>query len=299
MCIAFFSRFMRTECINHQYAFDKPMPVTRLMDHVSNSKTRSPGFVHSTMLLLVECQVPTQRYGRRPFGVGFLMAGFDVRTFNVLALSLTSPFLGERHSSVPTVSFGELLLVQIDGYRRSFSIGSNLSREELGQVRWFQSRWIDQTLHESFERHASQRGRTDRQSKLVWRSAANEESNQTLELCGRRGGQRHTLRYPRRCTYWYIHNSNRRWWACTARRSRRYFGKDDWSDPLGCSHILFVRSRWPVKKIFQRVRAVILASSLQRKPWNPRDIRREPDIFLFFSHWFNRYLLNRNLVLSF
>lgn len=32
------SRFMRTECINHQYAFDKPMPVTRLMDHVSNSK---------------------------------------------------------------------------------------------------------------------------------------------------------------------------------------------------------------------------------------------------------------------
>ena len=31
------SRFMRTECVNHQYGFDKPMPVTRLMDHVSNS----------------------------------------------------------------------------------------------------------------------------------------------------------------------------------------------------------------------------------------------------------------------
>lgn len=29
---------MRTECINHQYGFDKPMPVTRLMDHVSNSR---------------------------------------------------------------------------------------------------------------------------------------------------------------------------------------------------------------------------------------------------------------------
>jgi len=33
----FFSRFMRTECINHQYGFDKPMPVTKLMDNVSNS----------------------------------------------------------------------------------------------------------------------------------------------------------------------------------------------------------------------------------------------------------------------
>ena len=35
------SRFMRTECINHQYAFDKPMPVTRLMDNVSNSTKNS------------------------------------------------------------------------------------------------------------------------------------------------------------------------------------------------------------------------------------------------------------------
>ena len=33
------SRFMRTECINYQYGFDKPMPVTRLMDQVSNSKS--------------------------------------------------------------------------------------------------------------------------------------------------------------------------------------------------------------------------------------------------------------------
>ena len=28
--------------------------------------------------IISECQVPTQRYGRRPFGVGFLMAGYDV-----------------------------------------------------------------------------------------------------------------------------------------------------------------------------------------------------------------------------
>ena len=70
---------MRTECINHQYGFDKPMPVTRLMDHVSNSMQIN--FTIKLIIILsinLECQVPTQRYGRRPFGVGFLMAGFDV-----------------------------------------------------------------------------------------------------------------------------------------------------------------------------------------------------------------------------
>jgi 20S proteasome subunit alpha 6 len=70
---------MRTECINHQYGFDKPMPVTRLMDHVSNSM-KETSFCSLKVILSIdlECQVPTQRYGRRPFGVGFLMAGFDV-----------------------------------------------------------------------------------------------------------------------------------------------------------------------------------------------------------------------------
>ncbi|CAF3669928.1 unnamed protein product [Rotaria sordida] len=70
-------RFMRTECINHQYSFDKPMPVIRLMDHVSNSKAKKTLHFYLSFQLILECQVPTQRYGRRPFGVGFLMAGYD------------------------------------------------------------------------------------------------------------------------------------------------------------------------------------------------------------------------------
>ena len=32
---------------------------------------------------MLECQIPTQRYGRRPFGVGFLMAGYDVSLFEL------------------------------------------------------------------------------------------------------------------------------------------------------------------------------------------------------------------------
>ena len=55
------SRFMRNECLNHRYAYDEPMPVARLVSLIGN-----------------KTQIPTQRYGRRPFGVGLLVAGYDV-----------------------------------------------------------------------------------------------------------------------------------------------------------------------------------------------------------------------------
>jgi len=54
------SRFMRMECLNERYAYDRCMPVTRLVNKVGSKS-----------------QIPTQRYGRRPFGVGLLVAGFD------------------------------------------------------------------------------------------------------------------------------------------------------------------------------------------------------------------------------
>lgn len=54
------SKFMRTECYNHRYAYGSPMPTARLVTLVGNKS-----------------QVPTQRYGRRPFGVGLLVAGYD------------------------------------------------------------------------------------------------------------------------------------------------------------------------------------------------------------------------------
>ena len=54
------SKFLRTECLNSRYAFDSPMPVSRLVTMIGNKS-----------------QIPTQRYGRRPFGVGLLVAGYD------------------------------------------------------------------------------------------------------------------------------------------------------------------------------------------------------------------------------
>lgn len=55
-----FTRYMRNECLNSKYAFSSPMPVSRLVTQCG-----------------AKSQIPIQRYGRRPFGVGLLVAGFD------------------------------------------------------------------------------------------------------------------------------------------------------------------------------------------------------------------------------
>lgn len=54
------SRYMRNECLNNKYAYNSPMPVSRLVGQIGSKS-----------------QIPTQRYGRRPFGVGLLVAGYD------------------------------------------------------------------------------------------------------------------------------------------------------------------------------------------------------------------------------
>ncbi|BHF58655.1 Proteasome subunit alpha 1 [Sparganum proliferum] len=55
-------RSMRRECADNKWAYDEPLPVSRLLSKIS-----------------LKMQVPTQRYGRRPFGVGMLVTGFDAQ----------------------------------------------------------------------------------------------------------------------------------------------------------------------------------------------------------------------------
>lgn len=55
------SRYMRTECLNYRYSHDAPMPVGRLISMIGN-----------------KMQICTQRYDKRPLGVGLLVAGYDV-----------------------------------------------------------------------------------------------------------------------------------------------------------------------------------------------------------------------------
>lgn len=52
--------FMRTECLHSEYVYERPLPVSRLVSIVGN-----------------KTQIPTQRYGKRPVGVGILVAGYD------------------------------------------------------------------------------------------------------------------------------------------------------------------------------------------------------------------------------
>lgn len=54
------SKFMRNECLNSRYVYEAPLPIARLVAAVGD-----------------KTQVCTQRSGRRPYGVGLLVAGYD------------------------------------------------------------------------------------------------------------------------------------------------------------------------------------------------------------------------------
>jgi 20S proteasome alpha/beta subunit len=73
---------MRSECLNHRWAFDTPLPVSRLAAAVGDSLLLLLGGHTMLRSLLVGCtaemQYCTIEYGRRPFGVGFIANGYDV-----------------------------------------------------------------------------------------------------------------------------------------------------------------------------------------------------------------------------
>lgn len=54
------SRYMRTECLNYKYSHDTQLPINRLISQLGN-----------------KMQVCTQRYDRRPYGVGLIVGGYD------------------------------------------------------------------------------------------------------------------------------------------------------------------------------------------------------------------------------
>lgn len=54
------SKFMRTESLNHKFVYDEPIQTVRLVTTVADKS-----------------QVHTQKYGRRPYGVGLLVIGYD------------------------------------------------------------------------------------------------------------------------------------------------------------------------------------------------------------------------------
>ena len=56
----FLTKFMRTECLNHRYVFGGPLQTQRLVQTIADKS-----------------QHHTQQYGKRPYGVGLLVVGYD------------------------------------------------------------------------------------------------------------------------------------------------------------------------------------------------------------------------------
>ena len=56
----YLTKFMRTECLNHRYVYNGPLQTQRLVEQIADKS-----------------QHHTQRYGKRPYGVGLLVAGYD------------------------------------------------------------------------------------------------------------------------------------------------------------------------------------------------------------------------------
>lgn len=54
------SRYLRSECLTYKYSYDSAFPISRLISNLGN-----------------KMQISTQRYDRRPYGVGLLVAGWD------------------------------------------------------------------------------------------------------------------------------------------------------------------------------------------------------------------------------
>jgi len=86
------SKYMRTECLNHKFVYETPMQTGRLVTQVADKS-----------------QVHTQRYGRRPYGVGLLVIGHDETGAHLFETSPSGNFydykamaIGARSQSAKT-----------------------------------------------------------------------------------------------------------------------------------------------------------------------------------------------------
>ena len=71
---------MRQQAMSSKMIFNRPIPVNRLVSSIADSKTPLLELVIHFFFIdhaIKEAQVNTQEYGRRPYGVGFLVIGQD------------------------------------------------------------------------------------------------------------------------------------------------------------------------------------------------------------------------------
>lgn len=149
---------MRQECLDSRFVFDRPLPASRLVSLIGSSiltivnlnfcseknvvlffmyrylsgyigpfslceysmKSNNCEWQQWTLTEPSETQIPTQRYGRRPYGVGLLIAGFDVSlltqtsSFILLIYSIFSPWKNKGRNSNLTIALVVLSCVYQD-----------------------------------------------------------------------------------------------------------------------------------------------------------------------------------------
>jgi len=81
------SKYMQSMALGSRMNMNRAIPVQRLVADISDSTFYE--LIFDMYFLLVEAQVNTHQFGGRPFGVGLLIAGFDVHhSFHINGLSL-------------------------------------------------------------------------------------------------------------------------------------------------------------------------------------------------------------------
>lgn len=77
------SRYLRSECLNYKHSYDFTYPVTRLITNLGN-----------------KMQTTTQRYDRRPYGVGLLVAGYDEKGPHIYQVTPSATFYNCKANSI-------------------------------------------------------------------------------------------------------------------------------------------------------------------------------------------------------
>jgi 20S proteasome subunit alpha 6 len=103
------SKFMRTESLNYKFVYDEPIQVGRLVTTVADKS-----------------QVHTQRYGRRPYGVGLLVIGYDKTGSHLYETSPSGNFYDYKAMAIGARSQPAKTYLE-----KHFSTFENLSLEEL------------------------------------------------------------------------------------------------------------------------------------------------------------------------
>ncbi|XP_066922588.1 proteasome subunit alpha type-1-like [Clytia hemisphaerica] len=113
------SNFMQDECLNSRYVYEEALPVSRLVTATAE-----------------KMQKPTKVYGRRPFGVGILVAGYDSQGSHIYQLCPSANYfdcksmaIGARSQSARTYLERNLDKFQESSYEEIIAHGLRSLRE--------------------------------------------------------------------------------------------------------------------------------------------------------------------------